>query len=155
MSHDDEPEPTDEELRQAAELARALDGEADPAPGSDAAFATALRASRKLEPKLQPIERDRVVTRAMTRGGARARTRTGARWLAIAAAAVLTVGLPLGWALSIDAPPPEPTQVSFGGPTDAIFSAPFRDDQRASERMDRIASTRAHDYFAVLAAEAR
>lgn len=155
---DDEPEPTEEELRAAAELAHALDGRADPAPGSDAAFASALRATRSAAPKLEDAERERVVARAMTKGTAVARSRSRARWLAIAAAALVAIAIPAGLALTggprevsgVVAP-----SIGFGGPTDAIFGGPFEDDQRASDRMDRIASTRAHDYFAAIAAGAR
>lgn len=154
---DDEPEPTEEELRAAAELARALDGRADPAPGSDAAFASALRATRSAPPKLEDAERERVVARAMAKGTQVARSRHRARWLAIAAAALVAIAVPAGLALTggaRDVPVVAPS-IAFGGPTDAIFAGPFADEQRASERMDRIASTRAHDYFAAIAAGER
>ncbi len=151
MSHDDEPEATEEELRAAADLARALDAKGDPAPGSDAAFAAALRATRKPGPELLAMDRERVIDRAIVRGSSVARSRVRTRWLAAAAAVLLAASIPIGWALS-NAGPDAPASLSFGGPTDAIFSAPFPDEQRASERMDRIASTRAHDYFAAIAA---
>jgi hypothetical protein len=155
MSHDEEPEPTEDEIRAAAELARALDRTRDPEPGSDAAFAAAIRATRRQEPALVPSERERMVARAMARGASAGRARTRTRWLAAAAVVLLAAGIPAGWALTHGSTHTSAPAVSFGGPTDAIFSAPFPDDQRASERMDRIASTRAHDYFAAIAAGAR
>lgn len=159
---DDEPEPTEEELRAAAELARALDAKGDPAPGSDAAYASALRATRGMGAKLEPAEASRAVERALARGARGARTRGRVRWLAVAAAALFAVAIPVGLAMqhrdasggTTTTTPPR--VLSFGGPTDAIFGAPFEDGQRPSERMDRIANVRAHDYFAALAgAEAR
>lgn len=151
-----EPEPTEEELRAAAELARALDAKADPAPGSDAAFAAALRATRKAEP-LADDAKARAIDRAMARGRSAARSRTRTRWLAAAAVALLAASLPLGWALTSGGgePGPAPSAIVFGGPTDALFAEPFPDEQRASERMDRIATARAHDYFAAIAAGSR
>jgi hypothetical protein len=150
---DDEPEPTEDELRAAAELARALDGGGDPSPGSDAAFAKALRATTKREPKLADEKRSAVVDRAFARGSGAARARTFRRSLALAAAALIAIAIPAGIALTGSEPEPVVVgPVTFGGPTDAVFGAPFADDQRASERMDRIATTRAHDYFAAIAA---
>lgn len=158
MSHDDEPEPTEQELREAAELARALEDEGDPAPGSDAAFARALRATRKLEPKLESTKRAATVDRAAARGARTTGARRRLRWLAIAAAVLLAIAIPAGLAGPSRSPDSDVAipALSFGGPTDTIFGGPFADEQRASERMDRIASTRAHDYFAAIAAaEAR
>ncbi len=153
MSHiDDEPEPTEEELRAAAELARALDEGASGEAGSDAAFAQALRATRGQAPKLAPEVRARAVDRAMQRGAGAARARGRVRWLAAAAVVLLTLGLPLGLSLWPEAPAPDLRALRYGGPTSAIFEAPFEDEQRASERMDRIATVRAHDYFAAWAA---
>ncbi len=149
MTNHDEPEPTEEELRAAEELARALDAKADPAPGSDAAFAAAIRATRRKS----PVDVAPIVDRALDRGTRAARGRARGRWL-VAAAALLALSLPIGWAVTRPAPTPVAVP-TFGGPTDAIFAAPFPDAQRASERMDRIATTRAHDYFAAIAAGAR
>ncbi|MFO0684592.1 MAG: hypothetical protein U0234_21230 [Sandaracinus sp.] len=152
MSHiDDEPEPTEEELRAAAELARALDEGSSAEPGTDAAFAQALRATKGQAPKLAPEVRVRAVDRAMQRGAGAARTRARVRWLAAAAVVLITLGLPLGLSLWPD-PAPDLRTVRYGGPTSAIFEAPFADEQRASERMDRITTVRAHDYFAAWAA---
>ena len=155
---DDEPEPTEEELRAAAELARALDAKRDPAPGSDAAFAAALKATRRPEP-LAGERKAQAIERAMVRGASASRARTRSRWLAAAAAVLLAASLPIGWALSgvgaREGAGSTAPSAAFGGPTDALFAAPFPDEQRASERMDRIATARAHDYFAVLAAGAR
>ena len=150
MTDHDEPEPTEEELRAAEELARALDAKMDPAPGSDAAFAVALRATRQKS----VVDVAPIVERAVARGARASRGRTRRIWL-VAAAALLAVSLPVGWVARY-APAPAPVVMpTFGGPTDAIFAAPFPDAQRASERMDRIATTRAHDYFAAIAAGAR
>lgn len=148
---DDEPEPTEEELRAAAELARALDEGSSGEAGSDAAFASALRATKGTTPKLEPAVRARAIDRAMARGAGAARTRSRVRWLAAAAVVLLTLGIPIGLSLQ-PAPPVDPSTLRYGGPTSTIFEAPFEDEQRASERMDRITAVRAHDYFAAWAA---
>jgi len=148
MSDDQEPEPTEEEVRAAAELARALDAKDDPAPGSDAAYAAALRATID---RAATTSHAGAVERALARGARASRARTRGRWL-VAAAALLAISVPIGWTISHDAREVAAASVVFGGPTDAIFGAPFEDGQRASERLDRIAQTRAHDYFAALAA---
>src|SRR6187399_785691 len=99
-NQDDEPEPTEDELRAAAELARALDAKADPAPGSDAAFAKALRATKQREPKLAAETRSAVVDRAFARGSGVARARSFRRTLALAAAALIAIAIPAGIALT-------------------------------------------------------
>jgi hypothetical protein len=156
IDHEDEPEPTEEELRAAAELARALDAKSDPPPGSDAAFARALRATQKREPELELAARDRLVQRAMSRGASQARSAGRRRWLAVAAAALIAVAIPVGLAWQTQETDRSSADVrvtaAFGGPTDTIFGGPFDDAQRSSERMDRIANVRAHDYFAAIAA---
>jgi hypothetical protein len=152
LTDHDEPEPTEEELRAAAELARALDGKGDPAPGSDAAFASALRASRRGAPKLAPEVRAAVVDRAVARGGGRRRTRTATRWLAIAAAALLAVGIPVGIALTNGTATVVTVPVSYGGRTDALLGSAIDDERTSGARMDVIAHARTRDYFAAWAA---
>src|SRR5262245_48547227 len=118
----DEAEPTEEELRAAEALARALDDrKADAAPGSDAAFARALAAGRGRAAKLEPAARRDVVDRAMARGARASRARTRRTWL-VAAAALLAISLPIGWALTSDGGATStPAPIVFGGPTDALF----------------------------------
>jgi hypothetical protein len=146
---DDEPPPTDEELRAAEALARALDAKADPAPGSDAAFAAALRATKGTAARMPEAERSAIVDRALGRGATRARWRTGRVVLAAAAALLLAVSIPVGLSLT-HAPAPAAPAITYGGPSDAVFDAPFPNEQRASTRMDLIVNARTHDYFSAL-----
>jgi hypothetical protein len=149
---DDEPEPTEDELRAAAELARALDAKTDPAPGTDAAFASALRATRKLVPVASET-RVAALDRAMAKGDARARARSRARWLAVAAAALLALGIPAAAAISAGTSGGV-TRVpaAYGGRTDALLGSAIDDERTSSERMDVIAAARTRDYFAAWAA---
>lgn len=136
----------DVERAEAEALARALDAQGDPVPGSDAATVAALRASR--DPAgLDPEAKRRMVSRAV----ASARSARRRRWIrpaglafAAAAAIVLVVASRSG------GPTPAAPR-SYGGASDAVFGAPFPDDEPASARLDRLTSARTRDYFASIA----
>lgn len=149
MNHeDDELGPiTDEERAEADALRKALESPDDPTAGSDAAFAAAVRASLKGVPPLATDARAAIVKTAMEEGGRRARRRSMRSYFAIAAVALLGLAVPAAM-LATRAP-----ELRYGGPTDTVFGAPFEDAQRASDRMDRIAAARTHDYFAALRGE--
>lgn len=153
MNHDDDDigPITDEERALAEALRQALESHEDPSPGSDAAFAAAVRASRSgATPPLTAEARASIVGASIADGARRARRRRVSSLFAIAAAGVLGLAIPA----AIYAGGSTPTrELAYGGPTDELFEGPFEDTQRASERMDRIALARTHDYFAALRGE--
>lgn len=152
MSEDDDLGPITDEEREAAEaLRKELDRGGDPAPGSDAAFAAAVRASMLgAKTPLEGPARAEAVKAAITEGSRRARRRSIRTMFAIAAAALLAVAVPTAMYAGTASEGPA---LTYGGPTDAVFDGPFEDTQRASERMDRIVDARTHDYFAALRGE--
>ncbi len=147
---DDELGPvSEEERREANALRKALEA-GDPAPGSDAAFAAAVRASMVgARPELAAEARTAVVADAIREGSRRARRRSLRTMLAIAAAVVLGLAVPAALYQGGSSTP----SITYGGPTDAVFEGPFVDAQRASERMDLIVDARTEDYFAALRGE--
>lgn len=164
-SASDEPAAATEDERVAADaLARALDpGDAgsDPAPGTAAATVHALRAGRGQLVVLDPARKAAMVARAVAsaRRARRRRTvRTAFISFAAAAAVLFAVGrLGIGASEGPGADAGPGTRLSgrvvvYGGASDAVFGEPFPDDQRASERLDRLTSARTRDYFAALGA---
>jgi hypothetical protein len=152
MTDDDDIGPvTEDERREAEALRQALESKADPAPGSDAAFAAAIRASSLgARPALAGPAKREAVKAAVAEGSRRARRRSIRTVFAIAAAAVLGLAIPAAIVRGVGSPAPA---LSYGGPTDRVFEGPFEDTQRASDRMDRIAVARTHDYFTALRGE--
>ena len=99
-------------------------------------------------PKLADDARASIVSGALAEGARRARRRWIGTTLAIAAAAVLGLAVPA--AMFAAGGGGTSRELAYGGPTDSVFDQPFEDTQRASERMDRIALARTHDYFTAL-----
>ena len=147
--------PRDAEERDDADaLARSLDSKGDPAPGSAAATALALRAGRGPIAALDPARKAAMIARAVARARAerrRRQVRSTAFAFAAAAAVLLAiggVGLGLGTARGSSGR----VAVVYGGASDSVFGDPFPEDQRASERLDVLTSARTRDYFAALGA---
>ena len=143
--------PDARELESAADLREALETERDPTPGTAAATVAALRAGRAGAPPLAAATRARLVERAIAAARASRRRRLVRNLgvgLAVAAAALLSVGGLGAGARFYGAPA---ANVAYGGASDSVFAEPFADDQRPSERLDRLTTARAHDYFAALA----
>jgi len=145
--------PSDEERARADALRRALDGaggEAGERAGEVDALvrlAESLRAaSGKAEP-LEPGARTSIVDAALE-VGLRKRRRAWRPAIVAAAAAVL---LAVGGAYLLGAPSGGLPEEAYSAPTDALFDAPFPEDQTAAERLDRIVSARTRGYFAALA----
>lgn len=146
-----EPPPTEEEIAAARALADALDGKADPAPGSLADLARAAQASVREQP---PLARA-VITRSIDEGLARRRrTRARVALSAFAAAAIAIAGF---FALRPTADRPAPTtEGELALP--ALLSppqAPLREGERTSERTDRLARLASADWLAAEVATAR
>ena len=152
----DEPPPTEDELAAARTLAAALDGEAEPAPGSLAELARAARASASSasatsEPPLSLA----LVSRAIDEGLARRRrTRARVAVTAFAAAALAIAGLvTLGPSADLEAP-----QTEAGAALPTLTSAPqapLPEGERTSERVDRLARLASADWLAAELAVAR
>lgn len=147
MSDDDELTAVSEEERREAEaLARALDRGGDPEPGSLGELAARVRAVKGARPAPLPAERRRaIVASAIESGRARRTRRALGAGLAIAAAALLAIGVGTLW-------PGGEEALSYGGPASGAFDAPFPEAQPSSERLDRLARARTRDYFAALVA---
>jgi hypothetical protein len=148
---EDEAPPTEEEIAAARALAAAIDGEADPPPGSLAELARAARASVRDEP---PLARE-VISRSIDEGLAR-RRRARARVAlgAFAAAAIAIAGF-VALQPTVDRPPP-PTAGELALP--ALLSppqVPLREGERTSERSDRLARLASADWLAAEVAAAR
>jgi hypothetical protein len=161
MNDEDDIGPvSDEERAEAEALRKALDGDGDPAPGSDAAFAAAVRASMSgAKPALGEDERDEAVRAAIRDGSRRARRRSVRTLFAMAAAAIVAIAVPTaiyaGRTSGVETSSATSEGLQYGGATDSVFGAPFDPAQRASERMDRIVDARTDDYFAALRGEQR
>ena len=147
--------PTEDELREARALARALDGSASiddderVEPSDDAAFlhAIALAHDPSRAASLSPDLNARLVARALSKGAAPKsrpgrviRVVFGGGMMAMAAAAALV----LGFGSRGPAPAPEATKLAQSRSTQDLFREPFRADQ-GSARIDRIAMARSSD----------
>lgn len=159
-----ESEIKEEERAAAAALARGLDaGEtaADSELGELLRVAGRARAAAGLAHPLEPARREALVGEVIA-SVAQAPSRPRRRLVlvgAIAAALLVALGLV---ALLLARPKVTPPAVqiaqsdSRAAPTDALFDGPFPEDQRPSERMDRIVAARTRGYFsAQIAARAR
>ena len=139
-----EEAPVTEEERAAAEaLAEALEKPSAVRPGSDAAFALAMRASHHTEPASELVTQQALDLAIEERGRSR-RARTW--WPVLLAAVVLLVAVPMASRL-VPGTTSVPETVVLGLPTaDAILGVPPEDDQRASERLDILTRARARSY---------
>lgn len=139
---DDEPEPTEEELRLAEELRRGLDGEA---PSPDADYARALAAMHAPH-DLDELGHERILRKALaqpaktSQPAPRRTVFVGLSLVVAAAAAVAVVSLRSPQA---DAPPPT-AQVARRS-TEDLFTGPSGHGATTTERIDRIAQARSRD----------
>ncbi|MBL9111009.1 MAG: hypothetical protein JNM74_17125 [Myxococcales bacterium] len=133
--------PTEDELREADALARALEGAST---SDDATFLRAVRLAHAPEKyPLSDEENARIAARALgkapsARSGRVIRVAFGAASFALAAAAAIVL------VLGGDRGSPAPTRLAQSRSTQELFREPFAQGQ-ASARIDRIALARSSD----------
>jgi hypothetical protein len=145
--NDDELDITDEERAMAAELVRALETPSAARPGTDGAFALALKASHATPvPALDPAVEERAIERALTAASAKQRRRTFTPLLL--AAAVLLLAVPAAGTLNQLWSAPSVPAITTALPTaDALLGGPIDEDQAASDRTLTLSRARTRSYF--------
>jgi hypothetical protein len=142
-------EVTEEERAEAEALARALEKPTTARPGSDAAFALAMRASHHHQPPSDAVA-EHALDVAIEERRRHRRGRTW--WPVLLAAVVLLVAVPAASRIGSVLAPTRPEAIAIALPTaDAILGAPPADDQRASERLEILTRARSRAYFEGLA----
>lgn len=145
--NDEELDITDEERAMAAELARALES-SEARPGSDAAFALALRATHTRS-SIDPDAQARALERAVAASGKQQRRRTFVPLLLAAAALLLAV--PATGTLNRLWTAPTRMPVAVETPAlpsaDALLGAPIDEDQPAGDRARVLGRARTRSYF--------
>jgi hypothetical protein len=146
MNDDDLLGEVSEEERAAAEaMAQALEKPAAVRPGTDAAFALALRATQNKVPLDEAVE-DRAIEKAIETSRRARRSRTWGPLLL--AAAVLLLAVPATSRLNDWLTAPVSSETSDALPTaDQILAVPPPDDQRPAERLSILSRARARSYF--------
>lgn len=160
-----EPEPTEEELRQARALGDSLDRVLGGDQPRDELSATALLVQASVhERRLEPRRRDSLLDQAVTEAGQRRRFRGLRRVapvvMALAACFMLVVtgllfSLPAGRDAA-EAPAAHSAEVStqtLSRPSDDLIGRPFADRAGASRRLDTVFEDRLRGYRLVIFAE--
>lgn len=160
----DEPEFTDEELREARALGDSLDRVLAGDLPHDELDAVALMVHSSARPReLSPLRRDDLVDRAMAEAGQARRTRILRRVapavVALAASVLLVVTGTMMTGTSGNAPATRATVAHTADPStlsrssDDLMGRPFTDRAGASRRLDTVFADRMRGYRMVVLAE--
>ena len=167
----DEPEPSEEELREARALGDSLDRVlAGDRPRDELSAAALMVQASVNEQPLEQRRRDHLVEQALDEAGARRRARTMRRVVPVVVALAASVLLVVtGGLLSLtrqgEVPPAASSPAMPGAasasvsvqtlsrPSDDLMGRPFKDRAGASRRLDTVFSDRMRGYRMVMLAE--